>query len=620
MDTPDLLRLEALRQRNKSNPSWVNGDLYRMLFKRDYYIVAYERLKSNPGNMTPGPDGTTLDGFSTLEIEKIIAAMRDESFRFSPSRQQEIPKKSGGKRRLSIAPPKDKVVQEVIRMILEAIYDPPGGNSFSEHSHGFRETRSCHTALKEIHYQWSGVSWIIEGDIKAAFDSVDHGILISILRERIRDERFLNLVRKALTAGYYEFVNHVVSVVGTPQGSIISPILSNIYLDKLDKFVEGLVRKYERGKERGVTPEYRRLQRDVQFHRRKVGEAPNAERREHHLRELKRAEKALMETPAAICDGEYIRVKYVRYADDWCIGVNGPKELAEKIREEVATFLAETLKLTLSLEKTHIRHAKTEEAFFLGVRVKIGSDSPRRRTVKRNSETFKKRVAGWTPHLLAPTHRLVATLFSRGFCDALGNPTPKRTWTGLDDAQIIETYNSTLWGLLNYYSFADNRATLTWIQYILHLSCAKTLALKHRTTVRKLFRERGRTLVTEVRTPKGMHFAMLRLESNWKTRSTNFLVGDALDPDAVFRRYQRLRTRSKLDEHCAICGSEDRVQMHHVKHIRKIGQQVRGFTALMAKLNRKQIPVCDGCHDAIHRGKYDGISLNQLADQALARR
>lgn len=615
MGHTDLARLEVLRKRN-ADPRWVNGDLYRLLYKTDLYIVAYERLKSNPGNMTPGPDGTTLDGFSIKTIENIIASMRDESFQFSRARRVHIPKAKGGTRPLGIAPPRDKVVQEVMRMILEAIYESPHGASFSQHSHGFRPNRGCHTALKAIRTTWSGITWIVEGDVKAAFDNIDHDNLIMILRKRIKDERFLNLIRKALTAGYYEFRRPVNSVIGTPQGSVLSPILCNVFLNELDIFCEDMTGRYRKGERRSRNPEYRQIESKLGATRRKLRGHPTDETRRTLVEDVQRLSKQIRTIAPILDDGAYVRVRYVRYADDFVIGINGPREIAEAIRQEVAVFMADTLKLTLSLEKTHIRHAKTEEAFFLGTRVKIGSDSPRVRAVRAGTTgvTVRRRTAGWTPKLLAPVQKLVTKLHSKDFCDAEGTPMSKRAWIPLDDQQIIEQYNGVLRGLLNFYSFADNYSRLNRIQYILQFSAAKTLAAKHRSSVRKIFRKHGRRLTVKWETATGKRKeTFLKLERDWKAQPDRFVgIGAEFDPDTAILFHIRLRTRTLLETECAICGSTDRVQMHHVRHVRKIGEEVKGFSRILAAVNRKQVPTCHGCHRKIHKGEYDGIRLGDF--------
>lgn len=246
-----LARIEKIRELNETRENWVNNDLYKLLFDKDLLIAAYESIKSKQGNMTQGVTGTTLDGFSIREVEKIISKLRDESFTFSPARRVLIPKGNGKSRPLGIAPPTEKVVQKAMEIILSAIYEP----NFSEHSHGFRPNRGCHTALKEIKNTWTGTVWFVEGDIKSYFDEIDHHKLIGILRKKISDERFINLIWKSLRAGF--MITHGESKKdnpqrltskkglyfrntnqGTPQGSILSPILANIFLHEFDRKVD----------------------------------------------------------------------------------------------------------------------------------------------------------------------------------------------------------------------------------------------------------------------------------------------------------------------------------------------------------------------------------------------
>jgi group II intron reverse transcriptase/maturase len=621
MSNNDLERLETLRRLN-AKPGWVNGELYRLMYRRDLFVVAYEKLKSVPGNMTPGADGSTLDEFSLRTIDNIIAQLRDESFQFSRARRVHIPKANGKTRPLGIAPPRDKIVQEVMRMVLEAIYDSPHGSSFSDESHGFRPNRGCHTALKSIRNNWSGVTWIIEGDVKAAFDCIDHDILINIIRRRITDERFINLIRKALTAGYYEFKKPVESVVGTPQGSIVSPILCNIFLHELDEFVAGLVKTHEKGKAKRTTTEYNYRQKQIEKVRSTLNALPkDVDERKESTRELKALLKTQKQSSPTRDDGSFIRVKYVRYADDWCVGVNGPKHLAVQIRDEVKHFLSDKLGLTLSMEKTHIRHAKEEEAFFLGTRVRVGANHQKIvRITDKNGRNYQKRVTGWLPQMFAPCEKLVAKLNSRGFCDDSGNPIAKNAWIALDDDQIVSMAGAVLRGLLNYYSFVDNYCDLRRIQYILKFSAAKTLAGKHRTSIRGIFLKHGDRLTIEKKRGEKVDYLAFPTVMDWTRNPTRFKVGETPTPDHVFQRNLRLRTRSKLGMSCVICGSDDRVAMHHIRHVRKMGEKVLGFSRLMATLNRKQIPACSSCHVNIHNGTYDGLRLLDLHDPIAAAR
>ncbi|MBA1241098.1 nicotine oxidoreductase [Pseudomonas kunmingensis] len=609
MQNKSFTRIEAIRKAN-SDPTYANDRIYRLMFKEDLYIAAYEKIKSKPGNMTAGADGTTLDEFSIRTIKNIIDKMKNESFSFRGARRVLIPKANGKTRALSVAPPTDKVVQEVMRMILEAIFEP----TFSNNSHGFRSGKSCHTALKQIRKNWSGVTWIIEGDIKGCFDNIDHEKLIGELAKRIKDERFINLVRKALNAGYFEDGAFFTGEIGTPQGSIISPILANIFMHQLDRKAEAIIEENEIGEDgkKAINPVYKKIQSRRAYLQKSLEKREGADR-EATIAEIKALEKQLLDTPSnLIASNGFIRVKYVRYADDWVIGVNGPKELAEKIRAEIGVFLS-TTGLELSLEKTHIRHAKTESAKFLGTTFRVGSASPKIMKVRRNGTTFKKRVAGWTPLMYAPIGDIIKRLHAKGFCDPEGKPTAINKWIYLDDTQIVEQVGAVWRGISNYYSFVDGFAKLSRIQFILQHAAAKTLAAKHRSSRSKVFSKHGANLRFRVRNEAGevVKTVSFPLVKSWKSSPDRFKTNEV---DINFlERNLRLRTRSKLGSLCVICGSGDRVAMHHVKHIRKLGKEVKGFNRVMAILNRKQIPVCHECHHKIHSGKYDGISLNQFA-------
>lgn len=614
MQLKSFTRIEAIRKAN-ADPTYVNDRLYRLMFKEDLYIAAYEKIKSKPGNMTPGVDKTTLDQFSTTTVKNMIEKMKNESFSFRGARRVLIPKANGKTRALSVAPPTDKVVQEVMRMILEAIFEP----TFSSNSHGFRSGRSCHTALKQIRDTWSGVTWIIEGDIKGCFDNIQHDLLINALRTRIKDERFITLIRKALNAGYFDNGVFFSGSLGTPQGSIISPMLANVFLHQLDQKVEELIKEHNIGEEdrKARNPEYRRLVSRREFLQKKADTAQGAERDLliEQIREIKKATLKL--PPTLVSRNGFIRVKYVRYADDWVVGINGPRELADRLRVEIGDYL-QNLGLELSMEKTHIRHAKSEPARFLGTSFRVGSTSPKIMRVKRNGKWFTKRVAGWTPLMYAPVTDIVAKLSLKGSCNPQGEPTTINKWIYLDDYQIVEQVGSVWRGICNYYSFVDRFSNLSRIQYILQHAAAKTLATKHRSSRSKIFSKHGAKLRVRVMNAAGEEVKQVAmpLVRSWNAKPNRFMIGEV---DTNFlERNLRLRTRSKLGSPCVICDSDDRVAMHHVKHIRKLGSKVAGFTRVMAVLNRKQIPVCHECHHKIHRGEYDGISLSSFAHPHVA--
>jgi group II intron reverse transcriptase/maturase len=604
-------RLETLRKLN-SNRQWVNDDLYRLLFKEDLYIIAYERIKSTPGNMTAGTDGETLDGFSLKTIREIIEAMRAESFQFQPVRQSFIAKANGKMRKLGIPSARDKIVQQAIYMILEAIYDSPHTPYFRETSHGFRPNHSCHTALREIRETWSAVNWFVEGDIRACFDEVDQHILVTILRKKIKDERFLNLIWKLLNAGYMDLHGtRKDSLVGTPQGSIASPILANVYLHELDEFVETLRAKHEKGKVKARNPLYHALSEK----KRRMAKQGRAKTRE--FRELTARLRAL---PSVVADDpHFIRLKYLRYADDWIIGLCGSQKLAAEIKQESKQFLKETLKLTLSEEKTRITNAKAEEAFFLGTILKIGSGGEAKVTpcTSRSGKKVKRRSTGWETVMEAPLPKLIKRLSGRGFCTATGSPIAKAGWAYLDADQIIQLYSSVNRGIQNYYGFVDNWSMLSRIQYILRYSLAKTLAMKHKISLPKVFKRFGKNLAVTIKGKAGKADREVSFYSNhnW-SKDRDALQGSSAPKVDQVRMATQMRTRSKLGLPCCICGeSAAQIAMHHVRHIRKLShrREPTGFNRILRTINRKQIPVCGSCHGKIHRGEYDDVRLADLA-------
>jgi group II intron reverse transcriptase/maturase len=600
-----LERLEVIRKQN-ANCAWINTDLYRLMFKPELYILAYERIKSKPGNMTPGTDQETIDGFGMDEIRKLINEMRTEKYQPSPVRRALIPKSNGKMRKLGIPSARDKIVQEMVRLILEAIYDSPHGAYFKDCSHGFRRSCSCHSALKDIQGKWSGTTWFLEGDIKACFDDINHERLVNIMRRKIKDERFLNLIWKFLNAGYQDLdESRKDSLAGTPQGGIVSPILANIYLHELDEYVEQLQEELSKGELRRPNPEYRSLQKRRQYLA-KTGKIDTREYKELgvQMRKLPSLDQR---------DPNFVRVRYVRYADDWVVGVTGPKRLAEEIKEKVRQFLKAKLDLTLSEEKTVITNARTSDAKFLGYRIRLGRSktAEQKQTLSTNAsgKNFKRRSTGMQIVLRAPIDELIKKLCQKGFCNAHGRPMHKKAWTLLDEDQIVSLYSSVNRGLQNYYRPTDNWAELSRIQYILKFSLAKTLAAKKQVPITRIIKDKG-IQVNVTRKGQQRTITFYR-NTDWAIDRKAFTNSPTID---LVRMNERMRTRSKLGLPCCICSENIGVAMHHVRHIRKMTErQAKGFTALLAKLNQKQIPVCQECHRKIHNGTYDGLSIKDLA-------
>ena len=322
--------------------------------------------------MTAGVTEETPDGMSLEKIDAIIEAIRYERYQWLPARRTSIPKKQGKQRPLGMPVWSDKLVQEVLRSLLEAYFEP----QFSDHSHGFRPERGCHTALREIYHTWHGTIWFIEGDISQCFDRLSHELLLDMLKEHIHDERFIRFMRELFDAGYMEDWRYNETLSGVPQGGIVSPILSNILLNELDTFVETvLLPKYNKGAKRKPNSEYHKLMKQA-WDLRKQGKVEKAE-------ELRKQAQTLPSTETN--DPNYRRLKYVRYADDFLLGCAGPKTEAEEIKRQLKEFLQE-LKLELSEEKTLITHARSEAAKFLGYEITMLQDDTKR-TKRRTNGT-----------------------------------------------------------------------------------------------------------------------------------------------------------------------------------------------------------------------------------------
>jgi group II intron reverse transcriptase/maturase len=403
--------------------------------------MAYGNIYSNDGAMTPGVGEETADGMSEAKIEQITGLMRREKYRFSPARRVYIPKKNGRLRPLGMPTWSDKLVGEVVRLLLEAYYDP----QFSDSSHGFRKSRGCHTALRGIGNTWTGTTWFIEGDISDCFGSLDHDILLGIMAEKIHDNRFLRLVRHMLKAGYLEEWEYHDTLSGVPQGGTVSPILSNIYLDKLDKFVEQeLIPQYTRGGRRRLNPEYNRTAMRLK-RTRKRGDRAEARDLLKQLRTLPRDDPM---------DPGYRRLKYARYADDHIMGFIGPKAEAEEIKARLAEFLRETLGLELNQDKTLITHARTQRARFLGYDISVWHCNTK--------ITSGRRSANGKIALRVPPDVITAQ------CARYrkhGKPWHRPRLQNLDDYEIVRIYGAEYRGVINYYLLAQDVSKLTRLRW-----------------------------------------------------------------------------------------------------------------------------------------------------------
>lgn len=580
-----LERLSILSKLNK-NKDYINKDLYRLLYQKELYILAYEKIKSKQSN-------AGLDGISLSAIDIIIEKIKNQTYKFSPATRVYIPKPGKiEKRPIDIANIKDKVVLESVRIILEIIFEP----TFLETSHGFRPNKSCHTALKFVKQKFTGVRWMIEGDIRKYFNSIDHSILINKMEKKIQDTRFISLIRKILNAGYLEFKVLKTDLIGVPQGNIISPILSNIYLNELDKYIEDLKVNFDKGTKRAINPEYKNLYKSSNYFK---------SRNPSKAAELRK--KMLRVKPTLANDPNFKKLAYVRYADDWIIGIIGSKKDAIEIKNRIKEYLKEKLKLELNEEKTLITNCKEKGSLFLGVDIKSPMYEKSKMTIRnRLGKIFKQRVGGSPIKMRLPQSRVIGKLSTALFCDKLGIAKPKLHWLGYTHDEIITAYNAVINGIFNYYSFVSNTRSLSRIYSILRSSAAKLLATKYKLkTQRKVYRKFGKILAQ----PNGKE---LIFRNNWEIRPMDFKENISTDISII---YTTRLTRSILNKICAICQSTEKVEMHHVKHLKNMNSKLTLMEKSMVSLNRKQIPVCRICHMDIHSGKYDGVSLKDIINK-----
>jgi group II intron reverse transcriptase/maturase len=576
--------LSVLRERGRQGLPC--GQLYRQMFNKDLYLLAYGNIYSNKGAMTPGASAETADGMSEDKIHEITELMRYERYRFAPARRIYIPKNNGKLRPLGLPPWSDKLVGEVVRLLLEAYYEP----AFSDRSHGFRKGHGCHTALRHIRDSWTGTVWFIEGDISDCFGSLSHDILLRILAEKIHDQRFLRLIRNMLKAGYLEDWEYHDTLSGCPQGGVVSPILSNIYLDKLDKFIEQeLIPQYTRGDSRALNPAYREIAIRLQNARRRGDRAA--------ARDLKQQLRVLPSKDPM--DPGYRRLRYCRYADDHLLGFTGTKAEAEEIKAKLAVFLRETLGLELNQDKTLITHARSQPARFLGYDIIVqhcdtkltnGVRSANGRIALRvPPDVIKAQCARYRQH---------------------GKPWHRPRLQNLSDYDIVRTYGAEYRGVANYYLLAQDVGRLSVLRWYAVTSMLKTLGAKHKSTVTRMAARHKAKVITG-NGPRTCFEATLKREGR-KDLIARFgginlrqdrraVIRDPVLPPVLAPRKElihRLRKRW-----CELCETGATVAVHQVAALKELGRAGTGqpaWAALMARMRRKTLIVCAACHEHIH--------------------
>lgn len=542
-----------------------------------FLIACWVNIRSKTGSTTPALSLDTLDGIKTNWFYETAKSFRNGNFNFQPARRAYIPKPNGKLRPLTMPSPKDKIVQEGMRLLLEIIFEP----TFRSSSHGFRPNRGCESALNSIKMSFGESKWFIEGDIDQQFPTVDHQILIKIIEKRIKDQPFIDLLWKYLRTGYGENFKSVKPMnLGVVQGGNLSPVLSNIYMHPFDVWMEDtLIPSFNKGIRRKSNPEYTKLIRTPKISKKVIFK--------HNIK------------PLLWNDSNFKRMKYVRYVDDFLVGVIGSKNECIEIRLKMKEFLERELKMTLNIDKTKITHGSNDSALFLGYCIHI--TKPRKRPIKYNKKGILTRITP-RPQLDGPIDRIVKKLRERGFANTKNNPTRNGKFIALSLADLINHYKTIERGILNYYGFANNYGRVAArVHYILKYSCALTIASKMKLkTLRKVFSKYGGNL--NIKDGDG------KIIANYPTvsykRPRKLFISKTLTFDNIIDKltYRLARGRSDLKGPCTMCGSKDHIEIHHVRKLKPKSLKKDWLNNLMTRMLRKQIPLCRSCHQALHRG------------------
>src|SRR5262245_4237771 len=586
-------------------------DLRRLMNHPDLWMQAYLNIQGNKGALTRGTTTTTMDGYSPERAANLVELIRERRYKPHPVRRVQIPKKTPGKLRpLGMPSADDKRVQEVVRMILARIYEP----LFKDSSHGFRPKRSCHTALKSIKETWNGTKWFIDIDIQGYFDSINHDILMAMLKKRIEDTQFLNLIRDMLEAGYVEDWRYHKTYSGTPQGGIVSPILANVYLHEFDEFMERKKQEFDQGKARRQTTEWLNTTFYKTYYRKRIDKLKGdltqthlVQRYEAKIRELSEKQKRLDASDPL--DPGYRRLFYVRYADDFLLGIISSKQEAEALFREITNFLNNTLKLEISEEKSGIHHAK-EGTTFLGYVVQSYTSE---KIVKVHSPIYTRMGAATRRTVRERLQLRIPQQKMSEFCQRKGygkyeecRPSARPGWVHMDDAEILLAYNTEMRGIANYYGLANEAKTgLSKLMYLAKSSLLATLAWKHQSSISKenarLRQGRNLTVLVNTREGKPKRYTLFTLR-DWKPPQAKE------DVDKVPTTAHLRLGRSTLDQRltanvCESCEKEGGYfEVHHVRKVKDL-QGKEWWEQVMSARKRKTMILCIECHDLLHAHK-----------------
>nr|BDA98635.1 hypothetical protein [Proteomonas sp. NEIS-1375] len=518
MGNMNLERLTAISKLSKKDPQWKHRDIFRILNKDDLWIAAYESLKKSKGILKPESTSETMDGMSLKRLRNLREQVCAESYTFKTVNLAYIRRPDGRIRPLGLPTTNDKIVQEVMRMVLEAIYEP----IFSKLSFGFRAGLGCHDALAHVEKRFRWVDHVIKSDIEQAYPTIDHHILVNILQKRIDDPRLIRLVWKLLGCGVLDEERVIWSKTGVPQGSIVSPLLANIYYHEFDEFIHELVEHLstpEPNRKNLKSPAYKSLGY-------KIGKV-SEQMRTHHTRSKERLQTPRLKELAT-------RVEYVRHADDWMIGVSGDRKLALQIREKVGNFMKNALKQQLHPTETKVTDLRNGNVHFLGYEIFL----PKTRPISRYKGKGVSTIRRGQPQLRfdIPVAKVIGSYVERGYFKQQNErvrPISRASYAVLEDHVIVNHYRSVWLGLLNYYSGCTNRGRLQYLHYLIHMSCAMTLGHRHRVSCSKIFKKYGKELKIQV--PHIAKPVVFPYKTTWRLSERRWLRGSKVTISPLFK-------------------------------------------------------------------------------------
>jgi retron-type reverse transcriptase len=665
-------------------------NLIKVVSRPEMLWLAYKRLKGNRGILTKASavsketfnnytetqkvifykKKVTPDGFSFRDIHTVSSLIRKNSYPWGSSRRIWLDKPGSKKKRpITIPPFMDRLVQEAIKMVLVAIWEPDFEKM--NRSFGFRPNKSCHDAMAALQSKLSHTYTLnkaLEGDVSGAYDNIRKEDVISCLEEKIQDRKFINFMRDRLD---YDYVDNsdgsrVRPAMGIPQGGIDSPYLFNIVFHQLDKFIMGDMQNYleNLNLKVGLPPTKRRprfkYRRNLNEKRLRMEARSKKLRQEGFIKnkdtiltlekETKQMRHVIVRTPYFDERVRRFRLFYVRYADDWILLTNADVTVVAKMKQLIKDFLFKKLGAQLSDEKTLITDTRKDPAHFLGFEIVSQKNS---KYMKVNGSL--RRISVFPLVFRPDRKRLINRLHSRGFCDKRGSPISVPWLTGLEATVIIERFNATIRGTMNYYCEWVSRPSTVyrWI-YILRYSCLKTLAHKYKSTISKIFKRFGTDRYStatktveafatiklgDISYEKGYKLATYKSTvdkcldgERWKLLNEIFIEREngtiggypiKLDKPTVTHKnfldginWVSMRSRASFDMPCALCGVSGQTEMHHIRHIIKTAYRdltEENYLKMLALRNRKQIPVCHTCHiHVIHKGNYQGPPLKSL--------